>query len=126
MDRWSPWVEKDPNMKKTFTGTDGTPGASQGWEGNKAVGQGSQTLISLDPPNRVETRLDFIKPFKSTAQAWINLEKITEGTRVAWGFKSKIQYPMNIMKLFINFKKNMDKEFGGGLNKLKKLAENKQ
>ena len=25
-DAWSPWAQKDPNMKKEFRGTDGTPG----------------------------------------------------------------------------------------------------
>jgi hypothetical protein len=29
MDAWSPWNAKDPNMKRTLTGTDGTPGAKQ-------------------------------------------------------------------------------------------------
>jgi hypothetical protein len=32
-------------------------------------------------------------------------------------------YPMNIMKLFMNFEKNMDKDFGAGLASLNKICE---
>jgi len=39
-DNWSPWAEKDPNMKKTFTGTDGEVGFVFTWVGNKEVGDG--------------------------------------------------------------------------------------
>jgi len=32
-------------------------------------------------------------------------------------------YPMNLMKLFMNFEKQMDKDFGTGLGKLKDITE---
>jgi hypothetical protein len=38
---WSPWQEKDPNMKSTTTGTPGTVGHKYAWEGNKDVGKGT-------------------------------------------------------------------------------------
>jgi hypothetical protein len=37
-DNWSPWADKDPNVKKTFSGTDGEVGFVSAWAGNKAVG----------------------------------------------------------------------------------------
>lgn len=124
LDKWSPWNDKDPNMKKILTGTDGTVGACQSWVSSaKGVGEGSQTITKLDGPNLLETKLVFLKPFKSTADAYVKLSKEGNSTIAIWGFKSKMPYPMNIMKLFMNFKKEMDKEFGSGLNKLKKLCE---
>lgn len=92
----------------------------------KNVGEGSQTIVNLEEPNKMETRLEFIKPFKSTADAYVYLTKTGEGTSATWGFKSRMPYPMNLMKLFMNFEKEMDKEFGEGLRKLKEISETNQ
>lgn len=126
MDKWSPWNDKDPNMQKTLTGTDGTIGASQAWVSKvKGVGEGSQTILKLDESGLVETKLEFLKPFKSTAEAYVKLSYKNGSTSATWGFKSTMPYPMNILKLFLNFEKEMDKEFGAGLIKLKSLTEKK-
>lgn len=124
MDQWSPWSSKDPDMKTTLTGTDGTVGAKQSWVSKvKNVGEGSQTIANLVKPNLVETKLEFIKPFKSKADAYIKLSQKDKDTVVTWGFKSKMPFPMNLMKLFMNFEKSMDVEFGQGLSKLKEICE---
>jgi hypothetical protein len=124
MDTWSPWNERDPNMERTLTGVDGEPGAKQAWVSDvKNVGEGSQTIISVDKPNQLNTKLEFIKPFKSEADAYVTLSKDGSETKATWGFKSTMPYPMNIMKLFMNFEANMDKDFGSGLNKLKSICE---
>ena len=126
MDKWSPWNAKDPNMQKILSGTDGQPGAKQSWISDvKNVGEGSQTIISVNEPNEMGTRLDFIKPFKSTADAYVRLTIKGERTTATWGFKSSMPYPMNLMKLFMNFEKEMNKEFGEGLDNLKGLSEAK-
>lgn len=123
MDKWSPWKEKDPNMIQTITGNDGEIGAEQHWESNvKNVGVGSQKIVKITKPTLFETQLNFIKPFKSTADGYVKLKEDGAGTIVTWGFKSQMSYPMNLMKLFMNFEKSMDKEFGQGLNKLKDLC----
>lgn len=124
LDEWSPWNEKDPNMEKTLTGTDGSAGAKQSWVSKvKNVGEGSQTITNISEPTLFETKLDFIKPFKSTADGYVRLLEQGEQTQVTWGFKSSMPYPMNLMKLFMNFEKSMDEEFGKGLNKLKEICE---
>lgn len=124
LDKWSPWNDRDPDMKKTWTGEDGTVGAKQSWVSDKKdVGEGSQTITGVDEPNRLSTKLEFIKPFKSQADAYVRLEGNGDSTSATWGFESKMPYPMNIMKLFMNFEKNMDKDFGSGLGKLKEMSE---
>jgi hypothetical protein len=87
------------------------------------VGEGSQTIVALDEPNKISTKLEFIKPFKSQADAYVKLQEEGSETRATWGFKSQMAYPMNIMKLFMNFEKSMDKDFGSGLTKLKDICE---
>jgi uncharacterized protein YndB with AHSA1/START domain len=58
MDAWSPWNAKDPNMQRTLDGTDGTPGAKQSWVStSKEVGEGSQTIVAIDKPNKLSTNL---------------------------------------------------------------------
>ena len=46
-DNWSPWAEKDPNMNKTFKGTDGEIGFVSAWVGNKDVGEGEQEITGI-------------------------------------------------------------------------------
>ena len=124
MDQWSPWNEKDPNMERSLTGTDGTVGAKQAWVSKeKNVGEGSQTITGITEPTLLETKLEFIKPFKSKADAYVKLAQENNSTKATWGFKSQMPYPMNIMKLFMNFEKKMDEDFGSGLNKLKSISE---
>ena len=124
MDEWNPWQQKDPNMQRTVTGEDGKVGSSHHWKSDvKGVGEGKQTITALDPPNRMDSRLEFIKPFKSLASGFVTVDDAGEGTKVTWGFESRMPYPMNIMKLFMNFERSMDKDFGQGLSTLKNQCE---
>lgn len=124
LDQWSPWNSKDPDMERSLTGVDGEVGARQSWVSDKKdVGEGSQTIVGVDKPNKLSTKLEFIKPFKSQADAYVKLKESGTVTTATWGFESQMPYPMNIMKLFMNFEKNMDKDFGAGLEKLKSICE---
>jgi hypothetical protein len=37
---WSPWENKDPAMKRTYSGAESGKGAVYAWDGNKNVGSG--------------------------------------------------------------------------------------
>src|SRR5690606_27237115 len=52
-ENYSEWFKMDPNLQKTYSGTDGTIGASIIWKSNE-VGDGKQVIKNLLPPNRVE------------------------------------------------------------------------
>jgi len=124
IDKWSPWNDYDPNMKKSITGTDGTIGAMASWESDvPEVGKGSQTISKIEPPALLETDLKFYMPYESEAKGYIQLSPEGEGTKVTWGFKSEMPYPFNIMKLFMNMDEMMDKDWNSGLGKLKALCE---
>lgn len=123
MAKWNPFTEKDPNIKTSVSGTDGTVGAVYHWDGNKDVGAGEQTITKLDPNNRVETHLHFIKPFEGEADAFLNLSDTASGTKVTWGFDTHYKYPMNVMLLFIDMDEMMGKEYNKGLANLKAIAE---
>lgn len=124
IDKWSPWNDYDPNMKKSMTGTDGAIGAMASWESEvEEVGKGSQTISKIEPPTLFETDLKFYVPYESEAKGYILLNQEGEGTKVTWGFKSEMPYPFNIMKLFMNMDEMMDKDWNSGLGKLKALCE---
>ncbi|GGA85843.1 SRPBCC family protein [Puia dinghuensis] len=125
INRWNPWMERDPNLTVKYSGTDGTPGASFSWDSPvKNVGAGSQTITKILPNAEVDSRIDFIRPFKGQGDAYVILSPERSTTRVSWGIESSSPYPMNILKLFGVIEKNMNRAFSDGLNKLKGLCEN--
>ncbi|MEM9647782.1 MAG: SRPBCC family protein [Bacteroidota bacterium] len=123
-DEWSPWAKKDPNMEKKFTGTDGEVGATSYWNGNKEVGEGEQELKKIVDGERIESELRFLKPWKSTSDAYLTTEAIGESkTKVTWGFSGKNKFPVSIMMLFMNMDKAVGGDFEEGLSSLKTLLE---
>ena len=123
-DNYSKWGSMDSNMKKTYTGTDGSVGFVSAWEGNKEVGAGEQEILKIDEGNRIDYALRFIKPFKSNADAFMIFEDAGNNqTKVQWGFKSKMAYPMNIILLFMSVDEMVGKDFQIGLDNLKKVIE---
>ncbi|WP_318308898.1 SRPBCC family protein [Flagellimonas crocea] len=124
-DEWSPWGKRDPNMEKKFTGTDGKIGAISYWNGNKEVGEGEQEIINIMDGDRIDSQLRFLKPFKSTSDAYIATKEVDPNvTKVIWGFSGKHKFPMSIMMLFMSMDKAVGKDFEEGLVSLKQILEN--
>jgi Polyketide cyclase / dehydrase and lipid transport len=121
---YSKWASLDPNIKNEFRGTDGTPGFVNHWVGNKKVGEGEQEITGIIEGKSLITELRFIKPFKSIAKATMTTETAdANSTKVTWGFESKMNYPMNVMKVLMNLEKGIGDDFGTGLSNLKSLME---
>lgn len=122
LDKWSPWNDHDPVMKKESSGQDGTVGAIQSWE-SEVVGSGSQTIKTVQEPTLFETKLDFKKPQESHGKAYVKLIAEGQGTKATWGMTGSMPYPFNVMILFMNMEKSMGKDWDNGLGKLKSLSE---
>ena len=121
---YSKWATMDPNIKNEFRGTDGAIGFVNSWEGNKKVGQGEQEIKGIIEGKQLTTELRFIKPFKSVAKSTINTSSVTDtSTKVSWGFEGQMNYPMNVMKLFMNMEKGIGDDFSIGLANLKAVLE---
>jgi hypothetical protein len=121
---YSKWATLDPAMKNEFRGTDGQPGFVNSWSGNKKVGVGEQEITAIEEGKALHTDLRFIKPFKSFAKSTMTTEAVSSNsTKVTWGFESKMNYPMNVMKLFMNMSEMIGKDFSTGLGNLKTLLE---
>lgn len=101
-DHYNKWVRMDPQMKKDFSGTDGSVGCVYYWDGEKA-GKGEQKITSVVEGERMDAEIHFIKPFEGMAHTHMVTEEVTPGqTKVTWGMKGESQYPMNFMNLFMD------------------------
>jgi len=124
-DNYSVWATMDPNMKKTFKGTDGTVGFVSAWESdNKEVGKGEQEIMKIDEGNRIDFELRFMEPFEATDDAYMITQEVAPTiTKVKWGFSGSMDYPMNIMLLFMDMEGILGADLQKGLENLKKELE---
>jgi hypothetical protein len=124
-DNYSKWILMDPNVKKGYSGIDGTPGFIATWESNdKKVGQGEQELKKIADGEKIESEIRFIKPFSGKADAYMSTDSLNAGqTQVKWGFDSAMKYPMNLMLLFMDMEKMVGHDLAIGLANLKVVLE---
>ncbi len=124
-DNYSTWAQMDPNMKKTFTGTDGTVGFVSAWDSDhEEVGKGEQEIIAIDPGNKIDYEIRFYEPFEQTDYAYMTTEAAgNNSTVVKWGFFGKMKYPMNMMLLFMDMDEMLGPDLEKGLQNLKSNLE---
>ena len=126
-DQFSVWNKKDPNMKRHYSGTDGTVGFVYGWESkNEHVGTGEQEIKKITEGERMDFELRFKIPMETTDYAYMTTEAISPTqTKVKWGFYGKMPYPWNLMQLVMNMDEMIGKDLQDGLNDMKIILEKK-
>ncbi len=124
-DNYSKWATMDSEMKKTYTGTDGTVGFVSRWEStNEEVGVGEQEIKGITEGEKLDFELRFYEPFEATDKAFMTTESLSDNsTKVKWGFNGKMAYPMNLMLLFINMEEMLGNDLQQGLDNLKTVLE---
>lgn len=121
-DHYSKWPQTDPDMKKTFTGTDGTIGFIYAWNGNSKAGEGEHEITGITDGERITTEIRFVRPFKNVAHTYMTTEADTEhSTKLTWGMIGKSAYPMNLMTAML--KGTLGNDMAVSLNKLKNILE---
>lgn len=123
-ERYSKWVMADPNVKLTYTGTDGTVGFRAAWESaDKNVGVGEQEIMSIQEGIGYDAQIRFEKPFKGISTANVTTEAVSSNqTKVTTTFNSKTPFPMNLMVPMI--KKMLQKDMDMNSENLKRVLEN--
>src|SRR5712671_3508443 len=91
-DAWSPWENKDPEMKKNFGAATSGKDAVYAWEGNKNVGQGRMEIAESVPPSKITIKLDFVKPFEAHNIVDFTLEPKGDSTDVTWSMQGDTPY----------------------------------
>ena len=123
--KWGPWMQRDPKIKMSYSGTDGEVGFISKWESDhEEVGTGEQEITKIVDGERVDVELRFIKPWEATNKGFLITEDAGEGkTKVRWGFSGTMDRPMNLMLVFTDFEAIIGKDFQDGLDKLKSIVE---
>jgi hypothetical protein len=123
---FSKWASMDPSMKTEFRGTDGTAGFVSAWESEaRHVGKGEQEILNIKEGKRIDYEIRFTEPMSSVSPAYMITDSISANqTLVIWGFGGKMNYPMNIMLVFMNMDKVIGSDFEIGLGNLKDILEN--
>ncbi|WP_138475277.1 SRPBCC family protein [Dyadobacter bucti] len=124
MDHYNKWVMVDPNMKKEYTGTDGTVGFIYAWDSATDAGKGELEIKNIDPDKTINLEIRFVRPFESVGLTEMSTLPVSDHeTLLKWGMSGRSPYPMNIMNLFIDGM--LGKDLEESLNTLKGIVENK-
>jgi hypothetical protein len=122
---WSPWENKDPAMKRSYSGAESGKGAVYAWDGNKNVGSGRMEILDASSPSKITIKLDFLKPFEghNTAEFTFAPERDISATNVIWVMQGPSPFMSKVMQVFMNLDKMIGRDFEAGLANLKKLVE---
>ena len=120
---WSPWENKDPDMKRSHSGAAEGKGAVYAWQGNKNVGEGSMEITESVPASKVVIKLDFMKPFEAHNHAEFTLAQQGGVTTVTWAMYGPSPYFAKLMGVFCSMDRMVGKDFEAGLAKMKTEAE---
>lgn len=120
---WSPWAKLDPAAKNTFDGPSSGVGAGFAWEGNDQVGVGRMTITESKPAERIAIKLEFLKPFASTAATEYTFKGDGKQTTMTWTMTGEKNFVSKMMCLFMNMDKMVGGQFETGLASIKGIVE---
>ena len=120
---WSPYENKDPAMKRSYSGAASGQGAVYAWEGNKNVGSGRMEILEASAPSKIVIKLDFFTPFEGHNTAEFTMLPQGDATNLTWLMHGPLPFMGKIMHVFINMDRMVGKDFEAGLINLKRLGE---
>ena len=120
---WSPYENKDPAMKRTFSGAINGSGAVYAWDGNNNVGSGRMEILDASAPSKIVIKLDFFKPFEGHNTAEFTMLPQGDATTLTWRMHGPAPFMSKLMQVFMNLDHMVGKDFEAGLANLKKLTE---
>jgi uncharacterized protein YndB with AHSA1/START domain len=120
---WSPWEDKDPALKRTYSGTESGKGAVYAWDGNRNVGSGQMEILEAQVPSKITIKLDFFKPFEGHNTAEFTMLPQGDVTNLTWTMVGPAVFMSKVMQVFMNLDNMIGRDFEAGLANLKKLAE---
>jgi hypothetical protein len=132
---WSPYENKDPAMKRSFSGASAGRGAVYAWDGNNNVGSGRMEILDSSAPSKIVIKLDFFRPFEGHNTAEFTMlpqggatHRTTDPTtdvttNVTWLMHGPAPFMSRLMQVFMNIDHMIGKDFEVGLANLKRLTE---
>lgn len=123
---WSPYVKRDPAMKKSFAGSPAGVGAVYTWSGNREVGEGRTTIIESRSSDLIRITLEFERPFRSTSTAEFTFKPAGEQTLVTWTLDGRNGFMGKAVGLVMNLDRMVGGDFEKGLADLKSVVEGRR
>src|SRR5438552_3638984 len=120
---WSPYENKDPAMKRTYSGAESGKGAVYAWDGNSNVGSGRMEILDISVPSKIVIKLDFFKPFEGHNTAEFTMLPQGDVTHLTWTMTGPAVFMSRVMQVFMNLDRMIGRDFETGLANLKKLTE---
>jgi uncharacterized protein YndB with AHSA1/START domain len=121
--KWSPWEDRDPALKRTYSGAERGKGAIYAWEGNRNVGSGRMEILEANSPSLVKIQLDFLKPFEAHNIAEFTMLPQGNATNLTWVMHGPAPFISKVMQVFMNMDKMIGKDFETGLARIKSVSE---
>src|SRR6202035_2942466 len=111
---WSPYENKDPAMKRSYSGAASGKGAVYAWDGNKNVGSGRMEILDTSAPAKIVIKLDFFKPFEGHNTAEFTMlpqgDATNVTTNVTWLMHGPTPFMSKVMQVFINLDNMIGKD----------------
>jgi Polyketide cyclase / dehydrase and lipid transport len=123
MNTWSPWLEPDPQIKLQYEGPPAGTGAAFSWNGNNQVGEGKLTITDSQPNDLIRIKLDFLRPFKSSADTEFTFKTQGDQTVVTWTMTGRKIFMSKLFGLIMSMDKMIGGNFEKGLAKMKSRVE---
>jgi len=120
---WSPYENKDPAMKRSYSGAVSGKGAVYAWDGNNKVGSGRMEILDASSPSKIVIKLDFFTPFEGHNTAEFTMLPQGNATDLTWLMHGPAPFMSKVMQVFINMDNMIGRDFEIGLANLKNLAE---
>ena len=122
---WSPYEQMDPQMKKTYSGTEGAVGSKMEFDGNKDVGSGSLEVLNVVPQQSVNLKLIMTKPFYAENLIEYKLTPEGSGTRFTWAMSGNGGFLGKLLSVLVDCEKMVGGQMEKGIQNLKTLIEPK-
>lgn len=122
-EHWSPWAKLDPAMRVDFEGSPAGVGARYHWEGNAEVGEGRMTVTESVTNERVQIRLEFVRPIEALNLTEFVLRPDGGATQVEWSMSGTNNLPAKVFALFMDMDRMVGGDFEKGLAQMKARAE---
>ena len=117
-ENWDPWSSKDTSM--TFAYSDQTlgEGAYVDYKSD-SFGAGRTTRVTSNPNSQILLTSDS-KDMGAASMSY-DMKEDGKGSKLTWGFKSEIGWPMNLISFI--FKSSMKKDMKVGISNISKIAD---
>ncbi|MGB5830741.1 MAG: GyrI-like domain-containing protein [Thiohalocapsa sp.] len=93
---WNPWLLHEPDARLDYSEAPGEQDGWYAWDG-KVIGAGRLTHLRLEAPERIEQRIAFTRPFKSTSAVSWEFAEHPSGTEVIWTMRGRMPFLLRFL-----------------------------